>query len=117
MTVDDLTKLIYAFGITGSVIAVSFFLIRLLNKLSQRADELEDTTRSMGEVSDRLAGKMDEIENMVDGFSSLSRNFLQPMEFIGTIVKYAKEFMNTVGLSSHRGDGEVSEEEYRNKKK
>ncbi len=107
MDIDTTVKLIYAIGITGSVVAVAFFLIRLMIKVGRRVDEMEETTRNVGEMTDRINEQMDTIEGIVNGVKGISDNIIQPLSAVAGTLKYVKDIVNSFGMPGR----EAAEEE------
>ncbi|HEC65631.1 MAG TPA: hypothetical protein ENI23_10065 [bacterium] len=111
MSVDEITKLIYAIGITGSVVGLSIFLMRLIHKLTQRVEESEKTLANIDQISEKLANNMELIEETVQMFSSTVRkiknNFLDPLDDLAGVVKIAKE---VIGMFSKKDAGDSADE-------
>jgi phage-related protein len=95
MNVDDVTKLIYAIGMTGSVVGLSIFLMKLIHHLTKRVQESSQAVKNIGEISERLANNMEMVEETVQLFSStiskVKNNFLDPLDNIAGLVGIIKE--------------------------
>ena len=101
MSVDEITKLIYAFGLTGSVIGVSIFLMRLLDRASRRLDDMKKTTDNLGEISERVADNMDLLEESLELITGITRKlkqgFVDPLSEVFALFRLAKGIIPGLG--------------------
>lgn len=123
MSVDEIAKLVYAFGITGSVVGVSIFLMRLLDRLTKRLDEMEKTTENVGEISQKIADNMDLLEESLELFTGITRKLkyglIDPLTEIFAVVKLVKGIIPGLGgdageerrMKKKKGDEEIGEDQ------
>ena len=106
MSVDEITKLIYAFGLTGSVIGVSVFLMRLLDRASRRLDDMKKTTDNLGEISERVADNMDLLEESLELITGITRKlkqgFVDPLSEVFALFRLAKGIIPGLGEDDDR---------------
>ncbi|MBN1915759.1 hypothetical protein JW796_02055 [Candidatus Dojkabacteria bacterium] len=105
MNVDEVVKLVYAFGITGSVVGVSIFLMRLLDRLTRRMDEMERITENVGEISEKVSANMDLLEESLEIFTGITRKLkyglIDPLSEIFSLVRIIKGII--AGLGGREG--------------
>ncbi len=115
MSVDEITKLVYAFGITGSVIAVSIFLIRLIYRLTQRVEEMEQTTENVGEITEKVAENMELLEESVQTITGMTKNLknnlFDPLTDIFSLVKVVRGIIPGMGEGKRGRRRKVEDED------
>jgi len=106
MSVDEITKLVYAFGLTGSVIGVSIFLMRLLDRVTRRMEEVKKTTENLGEISERVADNMDLLEESLELITGITRKlkqgFVDPLSEVFALFRLVKGVIPGLGEEGER---------------